>query len=162
MRNTVKTAARSRVALSYAQTQKALAYEASREKPEDKSPLAAKPTFRNRLADWASRIFSRFLDFFRRRPAYRNTASPFNPRRKIVRTAPRGSGDSRCGSKLYRRMLRYRARHPILPMVKGQDKAIARQTKAQAREDAYQAARNRQAGTTGYRYRKGNKWGVPA
>ena len=109
MKSSTKSAARSRMALSYQTAQRAVAYEKSRAKPED--VRAPQPTFRNRLVDWASRTFARFLAFF----GYHRPDTAAKKRQKRT-TPPRAFGTQKRPPKLYRRMKRYRAAHPVLPM----------------------------------------------
>ena len=95
---------RSAVALSYETARHAVAYEKTRQKPEDASPMAQRPNFRSWLADFASRALARFLKFF-------GYSRPITHKEAVKRhkqtTPPRAFG--KAGRKLARRMARRNA-----------------------------------------------------
>lgn len=110
---------RAQIALGTAETSRRVAFEKSRVKPEDASPLAARPTFGDRVAAFGARIM-RFLSRlfgFDGTPKY--AKSKYLPPAKRVtkgkrgrvhiirQTPPRGFGSSRSGSKLSRGIKEY-------------------------------------------------------
>lgn len=94
--------------MTVATTKAAMAYEQTRKKPEDASPMAERPTFRNRLADFASRAISAFLRFF----GFRGPDRVIDHRhgtvvtRRVVQTPPRAFG--KAGRKLARKLQKAR------------------------------------------------------
>lgn len=103
MRNR-KSRVQSAVALSYETARHAVAYEKTRQKPEDASPMAQRPNFRSWLADFASRALARFLRFF---GYHKPAASRGVTKRRKQTTPPRAFG--KAGRKLARRMARRNA-----------------------------------------------------
>jgi hypothetical protein len=110
---------RAQIALETAETSRRVAFEKSRVKPEDASPLAARPTFRDRVAAFGARIM-RFLSRlfgFDGTPKY--AKSKYTPPAKHVTkgkrgrvhvqkiTPPRGFGSNRAGRKLSRKIKVY-------------------------------------------------------
>lgn len=106
---------KAQISINTADTSRRIAFEKSRVKPEDASPLAARHTFRDAVAAFGKRIlrfFSGFLGFGRvesaRAPIPKNITKGKRGRRYAIKvTPPRGFGSSRAGTKIGHRIANY-------------------------------------------------------